>query len=377
MRRCPGPRTSATAVRIIRPTDAAGGTSRVAFSGRGHAPDGEPTPTAYPRAATRPRRRTDGGADPLGHAGPRQRRATTVREPAPRRGRRATPASATRSRRTEPGVALVVQTADCVPILLAAPRAVGAAHAGWRGSAAERRRGGRGRARAARRGAVARSRPGSGPRSGPAATRSAARSRRSSPATSSRAGCGGRFRLDLRAVNVAQLDAAGVPRASIAVHPACTKCGGEVSRASGGTARRREDDRSLLGVVGSTPASGPRSAPRTSSCRRGRSRRSGASRRREPSSVEDDAVAVARVAHAPAAAQRPLVLVLRLDSSTRRAANTGASAPSSPKTFSSSAPSGSPRGTATARRGLDPPVDEPPVRQRQRQRVLRRASCPT
>ncbi|MEO7114520.1 MAG: peptidoglycan editing factor PgeF [Caldimonas sp.] len=38
---------------------------------------------------------------------------------------------------TEPGVACVVQAADCLPVLLAAPggRAVGAAHAGWRGLA--------------------------------------------------------------------------------------------------------------------------------------------------------------------------------------------------------------------------------------------------
>ncbi len=39
---------------------------------------------------------------------------------------------------TEPGVACAVQAADCLPVLLAAPegRAVGAAHAGWRGLAA-------------------------------------------------------------------------------------------------------------------------------------------------------------------------------------------------------------------------------------------------
>jgi polyphenol oxidase len=39
---------------------------------------------------------------------------------------------------TVPGVACIVQAADCLPVLLAAPdgRAVGAAHAGWRGLAA-------------------------------------------------------------------------------------------------------------------------------------------------------------------------------------------------------------------------------------------------
>ena len=38
---------------------------------------------------------------------------------------------------TEPGVACTVQAADCLPVLFAAPqaRAVGAAHAGWRGLA--------------------------------------------------------------------------------------------------------------------------------------------------------------------------------------------------------------------------------------------------
>jgi polyphenol oxidase len=35
-----------------------------------------------------------------------------------------------------PGVGLVVQTADCVPLLLAADDAIGAIHAGWRGASA-------------------------------------------------------------------------------------------------------------------------------------------------------------------------------------------------------------------------------------------------
>ncbi|MBX3623038.1 MAG: peptidoglycan editing factor PgeF [Rhizobacter sp.] len=36
---------------------------------------------------------------------------------------------------SSPGLACVVQVADCLPVLLAAPGAVGAAHAGWRGLA--------------------------------------------------------------------------------------------------------------------------------------------------------------------------------------------------------------------------------------------------
>ncbi|MEO8921359.1 MAG: peptidoglycan editing factor PgeF [Caldimonas sp.] len=50
----------------------------------------------------------------------------------------AAPHEADASVTTEPGIACTVQAADCLPVLFAAPdgRAVGAAHAGWRGLAA-------------------------------------------------------------------------------------------------------------------------------------------------------------------------------------------------------------------------------------------------
>ena len=46
------------------------------------------------------------------------------------------PATADAAWTSEPGVACTVLVADCLPVLLAAPTAVAAAHAGWRGLAA-------------------------------------------------------------------------------------------------------------------------------------------------------------------------------------------------------------------------------------------------
>ncbi|HSS45077.1 MAG TPA: peptidoglycan editing factor PgeF, partial [Thermoanaerobaculia bacterium] len=125
-----------------------------------------------------------------------------------------------------PGVALVVQTADCVPILLTGPRAIGTVHAGWRGSAQN----------AAGAAVRALGELGAEPRSlsarlGPAigaccyevggevAAQFAGQFLRSS--------CEGRYRLDLHAVNRGQLEAAGVLPENIFSHPACTRCSGE------------------------------------------------------------------------------------------------------------------------------------------------------
>jgi YfiH family protein len=121
--------------------------------------------------------------------------------------------------------ALVVQTADCVPILLSGTRAVGAAHAGWRGSAknvaaaAVSALQSLGEQPSALRAWI-------GPSIGACCYEVGGEVAAQFAGEFVRAGCGGGYRLDLRAVNVAQLVEAGIPREAIAVHPACTRCGG-------------------------------------------------------------------------------------------------------------------------------------------------------
>jgi len=125
-----------------------------------------------------------------------------------------------------PGVGLVVQTADCVSILLAGVRSIAAVHAGWRGSA--RNAASAGVAALAQLDETASSlRAFLGPAigaccyevGGEVATQFAGKFLRGS--------CEGRFRLDLAAVNRAQLEAAGVSAEKISAYPACTRCGGE------------------------------------------------------------------------------------------------------------------------------------------------------
>jgi hypothetical protein len=125
-----------------------------------------------------------------------------------------------------PAVALVVQTADCVSVLLAGVRSVAAVHAGWRGSAKN--------AAAAGVAALARlDEPASSLRAflGPAISACCYEVGGEVAAQFAgeflRRSCEGRFRLNLAAVNRAQLEAAGVPRANISGHPTCTRCGGE------------------------------------------------------------------------------------------------------------------------------------------------------
>lgn len=226
---------------------------RVAFSGRGHAPEGEAAPTAF--LARRFSRALGLAALPIHWA--RQVHGTaavTVREAAPD-GESRNAGECDVLATSLPGVALVVQTADCVPILLSAPNAVGAAHAGWRGSAANVAGAAVGALRAL--GAT----PDTlqawlGPSIGPCCYEVGGEVAAQFAGDFVRAGCGGGFRLDLRGVNVSQLTAAGVRREAIAVHPGCTKCGGD-----GFASYRRDGEKAgrMIGLVARRQA-GVRSA---------------------------------------------------------------------------------------------------------------------
>lgn len=214
----------ADGVAVFRPDDAPPGLV-VAFSGRGHAPDGEATPTPYLA------RRFAGalGLDGVPIHWARQvhgNAAATVREAAPA-AREASVGECDALATGRPGVALVVQTADCVPILLVAPGAVGAAHAGWRGTAKNVAGAAVDALRAL--GADPRAtRAWLGPAIGPCCYEVGGDVAAQFAGDFVRAGCGGGgYRLDLSAVNAAQLAAAGIPRDAIAAHPACTKCGGD------------------------------------------------------------------------------------------------------------------------------------------------------
>lgn len=124
-----------------------------------------------------------------------------------------------------PGIALVVQTADCVPILLAGDNAIGVVHAGWRGTAA----GVAGAAAEALRALTAD--PGSvrawlGPAIGACCYEVGGEVADRFDGEFLHASSSGRFRLDLPAVVRSQLEAAGIPRERISSHPSCTMCGG-------------------------------------------------------------------------------------------------------------------------------------------------------
>ena len=210
-------------IRVLRPSETPPGLV-VAFSGRGHAPDGEPRPTPFLARRL---------ADALALDGTRIHwakqvhgvAALTVRTDGGAAGEICAgegDALAT-DRASE---ALVVQTADCVSILLSGTRAVGAAHAGWRGTAKNVAAAAVASLRALDEEPTALS-AWIGPSIGACCYEVGGDVAAQFAGEFVRAGCGGGYRLDLRAVNVSQLAAAGVPRDAIAVHPACTKCGGD------------------------------------------------------------------------------------------------------------------------------------------------------
>ena len=196
----------------------------VAFSSRGVAPPATPSPTEYLSRRF---------ADALSLTKIPIVRATQVHGNTAVRVREAPPAGAARDAgksdilATElPGVALVVQTADCVPIVLAGANSIAVVHAGWRGSAKN----------AAAAGVAALADFGEAPRSLLAVLGASIRAccyevggevAAQFAGEFSRRSCDSRFRLDLPAVNRSQLEAAGVSAGNITAHPACTMCGGE------------------------------------------------------------------------------------------------------------------------------------------------------
>jgi len=129
---------------------------------------------------------------------------------------------------SEPGVLIGIQTADCLPVLLVDPvrGAVAAAHAGWRGTA-------KGVAREAVLALQARgSRPQDllaalGPGIGPCCYEVGDELRAAFGVAGARfllPAANGRPHLDVRAANVAQLEAAGVRPEAIHHVPDCTFC---------------------------------------------------------------------------------------------------------------------------------------------------------
>ena len=210
----------------------------VAVSARGATPAGDPSPTAT--LARRLARALGLGDIPIV-------RATQVHGTAAGRVVEAPPAGTVLDAgscdilaTTLPGVALVVQTADCVPVVLAGPNAVGIAHAGWRGSAANAA--GAAVEEMSRFGAPPSAlRAWLGPSIGPCCYEVGGEVAARFAGDFARRSCNGRFTLDLRAVSRAQLEAAGIAAANISTHPACTRCGGETYasyRRDGGAAGR-------------------------------------------------------------------------------------------------------------------------------------------
>lgn len=122
-------------------------------------------------------------------------------------------------------IGLAIQTADCLPILLAGEGAIAAVHAGWRGS----------ENRVAAEAAWALEtfgvpwpslRAWVGPSIGPCCYEVGPEVASRFPESAVSKTPDGGLRLDLRAVNRMQLEEAGIAPEKIVLDPTCTRCGG-------------------------------------------------------------------------------------------------------------------------------------------------------
>lgn len=213
-----------TAVQIPwRPPDLPPGLL-VAFSSRGVAPDGTASPTEYLSRRF---------AEALSLPDVPIVRATQVHGRNAVEIAEAPPAGTVRDAgqcdilaTALPGVALVVQTADCVPIVVAGAKAIAVVHSGWRGTA--KNAAGSGVAALERLGEEpSRLRAFLGPSIGACCYEVGGEVAAQFAGEFARRSCGGRFHLDIAAVNRSQLEAAGIPASAISSHASCTMCGGD------------------------------------------------------------------------------------------------------------------------------------------------------
>jgi purine-nucleoside/S-methyl-5'-thioadenosine phosphorylase / adenosine deaminase len=208
---------------IFRPADVPNGLL-VAFSGRGIAPPEEASPTSF-LARRLARALALDGTPIVRSTQVHGNRAVTIRV-RPAAGQAVVAGECDVLATALAGVTLAVQTADCVPIVLASSAAIATAHAGWRGTVLNAA------------GTAVRAiadlgadpdllRAWLGPSIGPCCYEVGGEVATQFAGEFLHASCGERFHLNIAAINRAQLESAGVPPANISVHTACTKCGGE------------------------------------------------------------------------------------------------------------------------------------------------------
>jgi len=195
----------------------------VAFSGRGVAPADAASPTEF--LARRVAKALALEATPIVRASQVHGQKASIVRATPEEGEVFDAGQCDILATALPRVALVVQTADCVPILLAGRGAVATAHAGWRGTAQK----------AAAAAVAALSDLGEvpadvlawlGPSIGPCCYEVGPDVADAFAGEFARPGTGDRSYLDLAAANRAQLLACGLLAKNVRAHPACTRCGG-------------------------------------------------------------------------------------------------------------------------------------------------------